>query len=157
MSGPGDYGETGGAAAPQLNCQYRKVTKTKSVFPSDSSLEKMLFWQARMWRRSGGSGTATGSSAQPADSPLWVADDTISVKKESLGQGTMEMCRCPQPYSIGIYSIATQSYSRARGKEQPGCFIFGTKNQIFLYKTMGIGNTIIRKINRHGFSSVGVW
>ena len=26
-----------------LNCQYRKVTKTKSVFPSDMSLEKMLY------------------------------------------------------------------------------------------------------------------
>ena len=27
----------------RLNRQYRKVTKTKSVFPSDSSLEKMLY------------------------------------------------------------------------------------------------------------------
>ena len=26
-----------------LNRQYRKVTKTKSVFPNDSSLEKMLY------------------------------------------------------------------------------------------------------------------
>ena len=26
-----------------LNRQYRKVTKTKSVFPSDGSLEKMLY------------------------------------------------------------------------------------------------------------------
>lgn len=26
-----------------LNCQYRKVTKTKSVFPSDSALEKILY------------------------------------------------------------------------------------------------------------------
>ena len=26
-----------------LNPQYRKVTKTKSVFPSDSALEKMLY------------------------------------------------------------------------------------------------------------------
>ena len=26
-----------------LNRQYRKVTKTKSVFPSDSALEKMLY------------------------------------------------------------------------------------------------------------------
>ncbi len=26
-----------------LNRQYRKATKTKSVFPSDSSLEKMLY------------------------------------------------------------------------------------------------------------------
>lgn len=26
-----------------LNRQYRKVTKTKSVFPSDASLEKMLY------------------------------------------------------------------------------------------------------------------
>lgn len=38
---------------------------------------------------------------------------------------------------------------RAHGKEQPRCFIFGAKNQTFLYKTMEIGNTIIRKINRH--------
>lgn len=27
----------------ELNRQYRKVTKTKSVFPSDTSLEKMLY------------------------------------------------------------------------------------------------------------------
>ena len=27
----------------RLNRQYRKVTKTKSVFPRDSSLEKMLY------------------------------------------------------------------------------------------------------------------
>lgn len=26
-----------------LNCQCRKVTKTKSVFPSDNALEKMLY------------------------------------------------------------------------------------------------------------------
>lgn len=26
-----------------LNRQYRKVTKTKSVFPTDESLEKMLY------------------------------------------------------------------------------------------------------------------
>ena len=26
-----------------LNRQYRKVTKTKSVFPSDAALEKMLY------------------------------------------------------------------------------------------------------------------
>ncbi|MCI8868919.1 MAG: transposase, partial [Anaerotignum sp.] len=26
-----------------LNRQYRKVTKTKSVFPSDTALEKMLY------------------------------------------------------------------------------------------------------------------
>ena len=26
-----------------VNRQYRKVTKTKSVFPSDTSLEKMLY------------------------------------------------------------------------------------------------------------------
>lgn len=27
----------------RLNRQYRKVTKTKSVFPSDTTLEKMLY------------------------------------------------------------------------------------------------------------------
>lgn len=27
----------------QINSQYRKVTKTKSVFPSDTALEKMLY------------------------------------------------------------------------------------------------------------------
>ena len=30
-----------------LNRQYRKVTKTKSVFPSDASLEKMLYLASR--------------------------------------------------------------------------------------------------------------
>ena len=30
-----------------LNRQYRKVTKTKSVFPSDMSLEKMLYLASR--------------------------------------------------------------------------------------------------------------
>lgn len=28
-----------------VNRQYRKVTKTKSVFPSDASLEKCYIWQ----------------------------------------------------------------------------------------------------------------
>ena len=27
----------------EMNRQYRKVTKTKSVFPSDTALEKMLY------------------------------------------------------------------------------------------------------------------
>ena len=27
----------------QINSQYQKVTKTKSVFPSDTALEKMLY------------------------------------------------------------------------------------------------------------------
>ena len=47
-----------------------------------------------------------GPGTQPADSPLRGAADTIPVEKESLGQGAMEKCRCPQPYSVGIYSIA---------------------------------------------------
>ena len=38
-----------------LNRQYRKVTKTKSVFPNDQSLEKMLYLAseniARKWMR----------------------------------------------------------------------------------------------------------
>lgn len=38
-----------------LNRQYRKVTKTKSVFPNDQSLEKMLYLAseniARKWTR----------------------------------------------------------------------------------------------------------
>ena len=31
----------------ELNIEYRKVTKTKSVFPSDTALEKMLFLASR--------------------------------------------------------------------------------------------------------------
>ena len=31
----------------RLNRQYRKVTKTKSVFPSDTALEKMLILASR--------------------------------------------------------------------------------------------------------------
>ena len=30
-----------------INRQFRKVTKAKSSFPSDSSLEKMLYWASQ--------------------------------------------------------------------------------------------------------------
>ena len=36
-----------------------------------------------------------GSGTQPADSPLQGAADTLSVEKESLGQGTMEGAAVP--------------------------------------------------------------
>ena len=44
-----------------LSRQYRKVTKTKSVFPSDSSLEKMLFLASRNITKNGPSVIATGT------------------------------------------------------------------------------------------------
>ena len=75
-----------------------------------------------------------GPGTQPADSPLRGAADTIPVEKESLGQGAMEKCRCPQPYSVGIYSIAGKpnlipeaGCGQSPRKKQSGCFIFGAK------------------------------
>ena len=68
----------------------------------------------------------------------------------------MERCCCPQPYSVGIYSIAGKpnlipeaGCGQSPRKKQSGCFIFGAKNLTFLYRTIEIGNTINRKINRH--------
>lgn len=43
-----------------LNRQYRKVTKTKSVFPSDSSLEKMLYLASGNVVKNGRSAIGTG-------------------------------------------------------------------------------------------------
>ena len=72
-----------------LNRQYRKVTKTKSVFPSDSSLEKMLYLASRNVVKK-------------------------SVKRKS--RDTISYQEMSQPYSIGISSIARniQPYSRGR-------------------------------------------
>ena len=62
-----------------------------------------------------------GPGAEPADSPLRGEADTIPIKKKSLGQGTFRKRCCPQPYSVGIYSIAgkPQSYSRGRVWAEP--------------------------------------
>ena len=62
-----------------------------------------------------------GPGAEPADSPLRGEADTIPIKKESLGQGTLKKRCCPQPYSVGIYSIAgkPQPYSRGRVWAEP--------------------------------------
>ena len=72
-----------------LNRQYRKVTKAKSVFPSDSSLEKMLYLASRNVVKK-------------------------SVKRKS--RDTISYQEMSQPYSIGISSIARniQPYSRGR-------------------------------------------
>lgn len=43
-----------------LNRQYRKVTKTKSMFPSDSTLEKMLYLASENVVK-GLKGTGTGT------------------------------------------------------------------------------------------------
>ena len=63
-----------------LNPQYRKVTKTKSVFPSDSALEKMLYLASGNvipWLESG---------AESVDSVVWGATDFISIKGEGREQ-----------------------------------------------------------------------
>lgn len=44
-----------------LNRQYRKVTKTKSVFPSDSALEKILYLASGNVVKNGHSVTETGT------------------------------------------------------------------------------------------------
>ncbi len=43
-----------------VNRQFRKATKTKSSFPSDSSLEKMLYLTTQNVKRNGHNGTLTG-------------------------------------------------------------------------------------------------
>jgi len=43
-----------------LNRQYRKVAKTKSVFPSDSALKKMLYLASGNVVKNGHSATGTG-------------------------------------------------------------------------------------------------
>ena len=44
-----------------LNRQYRKVTKTKSVFPSDQSLEKMLYLTSENIKKNGRRDTVGGT------------------------------------------------------------------------------------------------
>ena len=52
-----------------LNRQYRKVTKTKSVFPSDTALEKMLFLASRNVTKKWTQRYRNwGSSVEPTDS-----------------------------------------------------------------------------------------
>ena len=101
-----------------------------------------------------------GPGTQPADSPLRGAADTIPVEKESLGQGIMEDAAVPSlipsasivlPESPILFQ--RPGVGRAHEKKQSGCFIFGAKNLTFLYRTIEIGNTINRKINRHQIQS----
>ena len=77
-----------------LNRQYRKVTKTKSVFPSDQSLEKMLYLASE---------NITKKWTQRYRGWDQVLNQLIVLYGE----------RLTQPYSIGIQSIARkfQSYS----------------------------------------------
>ena len=105
-----------------LNRQYRKVTKTKSVFPSDSSLEKMLYlasgnvikkWTQRYRNWDQVPGT------EPADRPLWGKAHTVPVKGKA---GTfLSDSKMSRPYSIGISSTArkSQSYSGGRVWAEP--------------------------------------
>ena len=52
-----------------LNRQYRKVTKTKSVFPSDTALEKMLFLAKQKCNKEVDAALSElGSSVEPTDS-----------------------------------------------------------------------------------------
>ena len=71
-----------------LNRQYRKVTKTKSVFPSDTALEKLLYLAsenvAKKWTRD----TATGTSFEPADPAVRGTDHTVFIEKNRQGAAT---------------------------------------------------------------------
>lgn len=81
-----------------LNRQYRKVTKTESVFPSDQSLEKMLYLASE--------NIINDYSATPD----WRLRRTVIFIIKKWTQN-----------SIGIYSIAKnlQSYSGGRVWAEP--------------------------------------
>ena len=71
-----------------------------------------------------------GSGNKPADSPLRGAADTIPVEKESLGQGAMEKCRCPQTYSTtSIVLLEKPILLQSPRKRAAEILIFGTKNR----------------------------
>lgn len=74
-----------------LNRQYRKVTKTKSVFPGDQSLEKMLY----------------------------LSSENITKKWPQRYRGWDQAPN--RPYSVGIESTArkARSYSRGRVRAEP--------------------------------------
>ena len=61
-----------------------------------------------------------GSGPEPADRAIWRTADTVSIKRKSQG-GHNSIIWPPQPYSIGIYSIArkSQPYSGGRVWAEP--------------------------------------
>jgi len=145
-----------------LNRQYRKVTKTKSVFPSDSALEKMLYLAslnvAKKWtqRYRNWVQVLNQLTVLYGERLTSICKIEASHHKESLGQRTLkrmllspslfrrhlQYCRKP------LFIFQRPGVGRAHEKKQSGCFISGTKNQKNLYKDVQISNTIISKINR---------
>ena len=105
-----------------LNRQYRKVTKTKSVFPSDSALEKMLYLASENVVKSGRRDTGTGiGGIESADSPLRRTAHCLSVreKKSRNGETLLSPSFLLSVYSFGIYIIARNFRSYSRGRVWP--------------------------------------
>ena len=101
-----------------LNRQYRKVTKTKSVFPSDSAS-----CQRERSQKVDAEIPELGSGIESADSPLRRTAYCLSVreKKSRNGEALLSPSFLLSVYSFGIYIIARnfRSYSRGRVWAEP--------------------------------------
>ena len=70
-----------------LNRQYRKVTKAKSVFPSDQALEKMLYLASEnITKKMDLEIPRMGSGAEPAGCPVRRAADGSFIKRSGWQQ-----------------------------------------------------------------------
>ena len=74
-----------------LNRQYRKVTKTKSVFPSDTALEKMLYLASEnVVRKMDTEISELGSGVESVDCLVWRTAYQLSVEKRKAGMDLLQ-------------------------------------------------------------------
>lgn len=73
-----------------LNRQYRKVTKTKSVFPSEQSLEKMLYLAGENIKKMDSEIPWLGPGIESADCALRGGVDQVFIKEKARAATTYE-------------------------------------------------------------------
>ena len=89
-----------------LNRQYRKVTKTKSVFPSDSSLEKMLYLASQNAAKKWSQRYRNWDQVLSQLIVLYGERLTQYLQKRKAWGRALWKVPLSQTYSVGIYSIA---------------------------------------------------
>ena len=100
-----------------VNRQYRKVTKTKSVFPSDAALEKMLYLASenvvKKWTQ------RYRNLAQVLNQLIVLYGEQLTNyrKRRKAGMDLLQSCPFRLPfYSVGICIIAIISLFYSRGR-----------------------------------------
>ena len=89
-----------------LNRQYRKVTKTKSVFPSDPALEKMLYLASENVVKKWTQRYRNWDQVLNQLIVLYGERLTVSVRERKAGMGKLLSLICCSVYSFSIYIIA---------------------------------------------------